>query len=462
MTHTTEPAIVVSNLSKKYRLFDSARDRVKEALHPFSKRYHREFWALQGLSFEVPRGQTVGILGRNGSGKSTLLQIIAGVVQPTGGDVIVNGRISALLELGAGFHPEFTGRENVVFQAQVLGLTREEIGRRLPAIETFADIGDFFDQPVRTYSSGMFVRVAFAAAINVAPDILLIDEALAVGDAKFQHKCFQAFRTFSDSGRTLVIVSHDVATLLRLCDSGIVVESGKIDFNGVIAKAANRYQDLLFGNRPLRTGMGHLPDSSERKSTESAAPHLPNSRAYTTAKSVTPRPIPLAREGTEDNCARRNSYNKDEMRLGNGCVRILDFALCVSGKCDPAVIPFCADLSIYVKLYFTEDMENVSIGFAVTSKDGVYVHGTNMSMQGKPLLSGVAGETVFLKLDWCPALVGGDYFLNLGCTQVSAQQDIYLDVRRSIAHLRLEDTPWCTGLVAVASGIEEVARIREG
>ena len=174
----SETAIIVKEVSKKYRLFDSAQDRLKEALHPFSKHYHREFWALRGISFEIPRGQTVGILGRNGSGKSTLLQIIAGIMQPTSGEVIVNGRISALLELGAGFNPEFTGRENAIFQAEVMGLRRDEIDRKLPEIEEFADIGEFFDQPVKVYSSGMFVRAAFATAISVDPDILIVDDPM--------------------------------------------------------------------------------------------------------------------------------------------------------------------------------------------------------------------------------------------------------------------------------------------
>src|SRR5437016_1893645 len=199
---TEEVAISVRDVTKKYRLFRSPQEILKEALHPFRKRYHREFWALNGVSFDVAPGQTVGILGRNGSGKSTLLQIIAGIIQATSGEVIVNGRISALLELGAGFNPEFTGRENAHFQAQLMDLSREEIDRRLPEIEAFADIGEFFDQPVKTYSSGMFVRVAFASAINVDPDILIVDEALAVGDAKFQNKCFLKFKEFQGAGKT--------------------------------------------------------------------------------------------------------------------------------------------------------------------------------------------------------------------------------------------------------------------
>ncbi len=186
-----EIAVSLSDLTKKYRLFSTPMERLKESFHPLRKRYHKEFWALKGISFDIKKGQVVGILGRNGSGKSTLLQIIASVLQPTSGTVTVNGRVSALLELGAGFNPEFTGRQNVLLNGAIMGVSHNEMLERMPAVMAFADIGEFFDQPMKIYSSGMFVRVAFAASVHVDPDILIIDETLAVGDAKFQHKCFQ-------------------------------------------------------------------------------------------------------------------------------------------------------------------------------------------------------------------------------------------------------------------------------
>ncbi|WP_420267260.1 ABC transporter ATP-binding protein, partial [Candidatus Magnetominusculus dajiuhuensis] len=198
-----EIAISVKNVSKKYRLFKSHNERFMEMLHPFKKKYHKEFWALKDVSFDIKRGSTVGIIGRNGSGKSTLLQIICGVLKPTVGEITVNGRISALLELGAGFNPEMTGRQNVIMNGVVHGLSNKEINSKIPEIQEFADIGEFFDQPVKLYSSGMFVRLAFAASVNVDPDILIIDEALAVGDAKFQHKCYNKLMEFQDSGNTL-------------------------------------------------------------------------------------------------------------------------------------------------------------------------------------------------------------------------------------------------------------------
>ena len=434
---------------------------MKEALHPFRKRYHREFWALKGVSLDVPKGRTVGIVGRNGSGKSTLLQIIAGVMQPTSGEVAVNGRVSALLELGAGFNPEFTGRENVLLQAQVAGLPRVEIERRLPEIEAFADIGEFFDQPVKTYSSGMFVRVAFAWAVNVDPDVLIVDETLSVGDAKFQHKCFQTFRRFLDAGMTLVIVSHDVSTLLRLCDSGIVLENGEIHFSGVISQATNCYQDLLFGKAIKRIDDGDseaarnemAPDGNATASTSADQEQFLGRNAGDT---------PLERDGTNDHCIQRPSYNKNETRLGNGWVQILDYAVIADGRLDPPTIPFNKALSIYLKIYFVEHVDNVSVGFAVTSKEGVYVYGTNLYMQRRPLLKGSAGEIVLAKFTWCPMLAGGDYFLNLGCNQITAQQDLFLDVRRSVAHLHFADTQWCTGFVATEARLVELDRFGVG
>ncbi len=453
---TEEIAISVRDVSKKYRLFGSPQERLKEALHPFRKRYHKEFWALKGVSFDVPKGQTVGILGRNGSGKSTLLQIIAGIMQPTSGEVTVNGRVSALLELGTGFNPEFTGRENVIFQAQVVGLPREEINRRLPEIEAFADIGEFFDQPVKTYSSGMFVRVAFAVAVSVDPEILIVDEALAVGDAKFQHKCFQTFRQFLDAGKTLLLVSHDMGTLLRLCSVGVVLEGGAVHSYGTISQATNSYQALLFGHYS-----GAITDdlTSERTDGDARSKDDNTTRTNSDGKLLGDRSlVSLMRNGIDDHCPQRPSYNKNETRLGDGRVKILDYVIVSNDRLEPAVISFDSIISIYLKIHFFFDVKNVSLGFAITSKDCVSVYGTNLFLQGRPLLSGRAGETLLARFAWNATLTGGDYFLNLGCNQITPQQDVFLDVRRSVAHLRFADTSWCTGFLAAEAKLDELDR----
>ncbi|MFQ5464945.1 MAG: ABC transporter ATP-binding protein [Thermodesulfobacteriota bacterium] len=238
--------IRVAGLSKKFRRYASVAEGIKEALHPLRKRYHREFWALRDVSFEVRRGESVGIVGRNGSGKSTLLQVICGILQPTTGSVEVAGKVAALLELGAGFHPEFTGRENVFLQGAIMGFTKEETEARFEEVASFADIGDFIDQPVRTYSSGMLVRLAFASAINVDPDILVVDEALGVGDEAFQRKCYGRIHTIQEKGGTIIFVSHSAGTVIELCDRALLLDGGELLMNDRPKAVVSRYHKLLY------------------------------------------------------------------------------------------------------------------------------------------------------------------------------------------------------------------------
>jgi ABC-type polysaccharide/polyol phosphate transport system ATPase subunit len=225
---SSDIAISVKNLAKTYRIFGHPGDRIKQAFTFGQKQFHKEFTALRDVSFEIKQGETVGLVGRNGSGKSTLLQLICGILKPTAGEVQVNGRISALLELGAGFNPEFTGRENVYFQGVLMGLTKAEMDERFDDITAFADIGEFIDQPVRTYSSGMFVRLAFAVAVAVEPDILVVDEALSVGDIGFQQKCLERIREIQEAGVTIFLVSHDILLMRNFGDTLIYLDNGRI------------------------------------------------------------------------------------------------------------------------------------------------------------------------------------------------------------------------------------------
>lgn len=224
---SSEYAIEVTSLSKCYEIYDKPRDRLKQMLMRGSKQYYKEFWALKDVSFSIKKGETVGIIGRNGSGKSTLLQMICGTLNPTAGDVKVNGRVAALLELGAGFNPEFSGVENVYMAASLYGLSKEEVDQRIDAITTFADIGDHIHQPVKTYSSGMYVRLAFAVIAHVDAEILVVDEALAVGDAVFTQKCMRFIRKFREHG-TLLFVSHDMGSVLNLCEQAVWLHAGQI------------------------------------------------------------------------------------------------------------------------------------------------------------------------------------------------------------------------------------------
>ncbi|MFN0087258.1 MAG: ABC transporter ATP-binding protein [Blastocatellia bacterium] len=234
--------ISVQDVSKLYRLYDSPAGRLKEILLRGRRKYHRDFWALEGVSLEVPTGEAVGIIGRNGAGKTTLLQIIAGVLQPTAGEVSVGGRVSALLELGSGFNPEYTGRENILLSGQILGFTEEEMARRMDVIVRFAELEAFVDQPVKTYSTGMLMRLAFASAIHVDPDVLIVDEALSVGDIYFQRKSLDRMEYFRKAGKTVLFVSHDPGLVQRFCTSALWIESGRVAMTGNAREVVTAYQ----------------------------------------------------------------------------------------------------------------------------------------------------------------------------------------------------------------------------
>jgi lipopolysaccharide transport system ATP-binding protein len=417
-------AISVRKVSKKFRLFSSPKKRLIEALHPFRKQYHQEFWALKDVSFDVYKGEIIGVMGRNGSGKSTLLQIICSVMQATRGEALVDGRISALLELGAGFNPEFTGRDNVILNGAIMGFSRKKMLSKLPEIEAFADIGEFFDQPVKTYSSGMFVRVAFAAAIHVDPEILIIDEAMSVGDAKFQHRCFQRIRTFMEQGKSIIVVSHNTDTLLRICDRGVVLEKGKLRHVGAISDSVNYYAELLYG------------------SSKKIEPH--HDHKQTKIQKIIPTGSPLRLGSMTTDCRDRVSekpcYNELERRLGNGDVLIIDYDLIVDGDVNPSVIRAHKDVQLIVKVLFNKSIRDVSFGFAIVTIDGIYAGGTNFDIMEVPLFSGEAGECVAIKLYWRSHLAGGEYFLNIGCHRHINGEKKFLDVRRAMIKMKFENT----------------------
>ncbi len=250
---TSDNAIVVKNLTKVYPLYDNPKDRLKEALHPFRKSYHHDFYALKDVSFEIKKGETVGIIGKNGAGKSTLLKIITGVLTPTSGEVQVSGKIASLLELGAGFNPEMTGMENIYLNGTIMGFTKEEMDEKVDAILAFADIGEFIDQPVKMYSSGMFARLAFSVAINVEPDILIVDEALSVGDVRFQNKCIRKMEEIGDAGATILFVSHDTQAVNKFCHKVIWLDKGVLRESGEPATILENYMSFMtYGMETIR------------------------------------------------------------------------------------------------------------------------------------------------------------------------------------------------------------------
>ena len=401
-----------------------------EALHPFRRKYHHEFWALRDVSLEVGRGEIVGILGRNGSGKSTLLQIICSVMQATQGEVHVNGRISALLELGAGFNPEFTGRDNVILNGAIMGFSRKEMLRKLPEIEAFADIGEFFDQPVKTYSSGMFVRVAFAAAIHVDPDILIVDEALAVGDVRFQRKCLLQIEKIRTSGAAIIFVSHSLETITSLCSRAIILENGVILADGEPKIVAEKYLAILF---------------SESRGESSS--DITNARVV---ESSTNQEIQTNQLRGEQFCAvdpslwggslsERFGYNRHEVRTTNGCAAILDYLVAGNGCADISGVWSGTAIAIFVKVRFSADVSQPIIGFELKTDKGVTIAGSNTFLAKTQLQPAAIGETKIYRIEFNTPLNEGDYFIDLGVAEYDGSPggDV-LDVRRSIIHLMIQ------------------------
>ena len=272
-------AIRVQNLSKSYHIYDQPQDRLKQSLWRGRKQFYREFWALRDVSFEIRKGETIGIVGRNGSGKSTLLQMIAGTLTPSAGTVEVNGRVAALLELGSGFNPDFTGRENVFMNGAILGLSEAEIAQRFDQIAAFADIGDFIDQPTKQYSSGMYMRLAFAVAVSVDPAILIIDEALSVGDEAFQRKCFARIDAIQQNGAAVIFVSHSPQVIIELCGSALLLDQGELVMTGKPKSVIAQYHKLIYApeekrkllREQLRSGADALDDIDEGEATDNVA-----------------------------------------------------------------------------------------------------------------------------------------------------------------------------------------------
>src|SRR6478609_1815273 len=365
-----ETVITVRNVSKKFRLFSSAKDRLIEALHPFRRRYHHEFWALRDVSFEINRGEAVGIMGRNGSGKSTLLQVICSVMQPTAGEVQVNGRISALLELGAGFNPEFTGRDNVLLHGAILGLSRKDMLDRLPEIEAFADIGEFFDQPMKVYSSGMFARVAFASAIHVNPDVLIVDEILGVGDAKFQEKCYNKIRALRDRGVCILFVSHSTEAIQRNCNTALLLDSGKIVARDSVDAVIAAYHDLLYGS-------GH----AGKIETNALAPEQKHAVLIDHHNSTGDIELQNFLDGDIGPfCTKFQYYNSHERRLGNREAEIADFLITADGHTDFNVLSGNEEIKIYLKVRFTREVDRPELGWALVSPEGIVITGSNTAM----------------------------------------------------------------------------------
>ena len=366
-----EIAIQVNNLYKTYKLYDKPKDRLKEALGlGRKKKRYKEHDALKGVDLTIYKGETVGIIGTNGSGKSTILKIITGVLNPTAGEVNVEGRISALLELGAGFNMEYNGIENVYLNGTMMGFSQKEIDEKLPAILEFADIGEYVNQPVKTYSSGMFVRLAFAVAINIDPEILIVDEALSVGDVFFQAKCYRKFEEFKEMGKTIVFVSHDLSSISKYCDRVVLLNQGEKLGEGSPKEMIDAYKQVLVGQEI------HTPEDS------------------TNDDSVNPK---LLEYGTKT-AVIDEYYLEDEH--GNRVNAIIKGSRC----------------TMHMFVTMNEDIEAPIFAFSIKNVKGVEITGTNTMFEKTFLQSVKKGERKHITFAQTIDLNGGEYLVSLGVT----------------------------------------------
>ncbi len=423
-----ENAISIAGVSKVYDIYDSPNDRLKELLSFTKKEYCKKFRALDGISFDIAQGETIGIIGRNGSGKSTLLQIICGILKPTAGSVQTNGRISALLELGTGFNLEFTGRENVYLNGALMGLSKEEIDARYQDIADFADIGGFINQPVKKYSSGMYVRLAFACAVNVDPEILIIDEALSVGDVFFQQKCFRRMEQFKERGKTILLVSHGMDAIQKNCARAIYLNQGKVAGIGESRDIINQYLEdtLLKGETSAKSAD---TDKSAFSGKSKAAP------------------------AGEDRCISRRNYNKNEFRYGNYKATIADFSILDKDGREITAISSGEAISFRFEILFRERVEFPIYGFMVKTKDGLTVYGINTWHGGIPVSPKAKGESVTVEFSMRMNVGGGDYFITAGVAELSGDEVKPVDRRYDLAYLKVMSIDKSFGVANLFAGI---------
>lgn len=382
----SENAITVENLNKVYRLYDKPVDRLKEALG--MKVHSSEHYALRDVSFNVKKGETIGIIGTNGSGKSTCLKIITGVLNPTSGNVQVNGRISALLELGAGFNPEYSGLENVYLNGTMIGFSREEVDAKLESILEFADIGDYIHQPVKSYSSGMFVRLAFAISINIEPEILIVDEALSVGDVFFQAKCYKKFEEFKENGKTILLVSHDLGSISKYCDRVVLLNNGEKLDEGSPKEMVDLFKKVLV------------------KQEGTQAYEVPEGANDLDASSV----------NETDSWDKPFSLNPDVLEYGNKMAEIIDFTIIDSDGTPTNTIEKFSEFTIKMKIKFHQDLEDAIYAFTIKDLKGTEITGTNSLFEKVEMNDRKKGSILEVSFVQKMPIQGGEYLLSLGCT----------------------------------------------
>lgn len=406
-----ETAIRLSQVSKTYPMFRSPIDRLKRSLGLSRASAPASFNALQDINLTIRRGETVGILGVNGAGKSTLLGIIAAVIAPSSGTVEVKGRITALLELGAGFNPDWSGRQNAEFFGILNGMTSVEARAQLPEIEAFADIGSHFDQPMRTYSSGMFMRVAFAAAICVNPDVLIVDEALAVGDARFQNKCFRKFDAFKKSGKTILFVTHSPDLVAQHCNRCIVMNAGSVFLDGEPEAGVTRYYDLLYGAQSVKLGDRLEEEESGMSSDGSDHPAMEGADE-SDAASMT---VMIDREtGPFADLRARSFYNPNEEVFGRGGATVLDARLHQEGQVVEGVLDSRKPLRVQFAVRFDRYVPSPIFGVMLKNSENLTVYGLNSELAMVTHPPAHPRDVFVVELNFYLNVPAGEYFVDFG------------------------------------------------
>ena len=381
-------AIEVKDLTKVYQLYNNPKDRIKEALNPFKKSYHHDFYAMSNVSFNINKGETVGIIGKNGAGKSTLLKMITGVLTPTNGEIKTKGKISSLLELGAGFNPEMTGLENIFLNGTLMGFSKEEMESKVDAILEFADIGEFIHQPVKMYSSGMFARLAFSVSINVDPDILIVDEALSVGDMAFQMKCYKKFQEFQEQKRTILFVTHALDTVIRYCTRGIVIDDGKLIHDSRPKEAVDVFKKIL----------------TNRYYGETDSPKEAITKEKIESKEL----------------LKSNFEQSSELDIyGNGKADIIDYGITDKKGNPTAILDFNDYFNIVMKVKFNQNIDDPIFAFTIKDSKGLEITGTNTMMKHKVTGSYKSGEVISVKFTQKANIQIGKYALSLGCVNLN-------------------------------------------
>lgn len=396
----SETVIKITNLVKEYKMFARKKDRLMEAIFPNFVHKHGTFKAMDNFNLEVKKGEVLGILGKNGAGKSTLLKMITGVVVPTSGSIEVNGKVSSLLELGTAFNPDLTGIENIYQHGQVMGLTNEKIEEKKQQIIDFADIGEHLYQPVKTYSSGMFARLAFACAINVEPEVLIVDEVLSVGDMAFQLKCFKKFEQFKKEGKTILFVSHSVGDILRNCTRTVILENGRKIFDGDVKTGVDKYKKIMVGL-----------DSEEDD--EQTSENVPN-----------------VSENMEENWKSHFEYNAEHLVYGENQVDIYDYGIFDSNGKYALSVNNNEKVSIKMKVQVNEDIEDPI--FALTFKDikGMELCGTNTIVYRMATGKYKKGDKILVEFEQKVPLAPNKYTISLGCTKYSMNGELMVYQRR--------------------------------